>query len=174
MEDGASQRGETSGPCRAITTTAAQVIARAVCLQECQAPLQKIFLFPDPLKSHLEIWPSHPTRGAYHDRTDAGWDAVDAAELLREMESKAGRKGPVSDQSARDERVVRTAKSCGHDAPTLASSSRSCVGPTGLRPKHIRLLAVAKRARFTGAKHEIKHVLKTNGAGMPGVPVNRC
>src|ERR1700682_499302 len=29
--------------------------------------------------------------------------------------------------------LLRTAKSCGPDTPTLVSSSRSCVGPTGLR-----------------------------------------
>src|SRR5712671_6837588 len=40
----------------------------------------------------------------------------------------------VSDQRACGrEMLLRTAKSCGPDAPTLASSSRSCVGPTGLR-----------------------------------------
>src|SRR5258706_1249545 len=33
--------------------------------------------------------------------------------------------------------LLRTVKSCGPDAPTLASSSRSCVGPTGLRQDHI-------------------------------------
>ena len=36
------------------------------------------------------------------------------------------------------EMLLRTAKSCGPDAPTLASSSRSCDGPTGLRQNHIR------------------------------------
>src|SRR5450631_3421874 len=34
--------------------------------------------------------------------------------------------------------LMRTAKSCGPDAPTLASSSRSCVGPTGLGQNLIR------------------------------------
>jgi hypothetical protein len=39
---------------------------------------------------------------------------------------------PVSDQQHADERCwPRTAKSCGPDAPTLASSSRSSVSPTG-------------------------------------------
>jgi hypothetical protein len=41
---------------------------------------------------------------------------------------------PVSDhQASGREMLQRTAKSCGPDAPTLASSSWSCVGPTGLR-----------------------------------------
>jgi len=34
--------------------------------------------------------------------------------------------------------LLRTAKSCGPDAPTLASSLRSRVGPTGLRQDLIR------------------------------------
>src|SRR6266702_5331782 len=40
----------------------------------------------------------------------------------------------VSDhQASGREMLQRTAKSCGPDAPTLASSSRSRVGPTGFR-----------------------------------------
>jgi hypothetical protein len=64
--------------------------------------------------------------------TDAGWDAVDAAALARNV--VAGRVGerPVSDQTAsRRTMLQRTAKSCGPDAPMLASSSWRLVGPTG-------------------------------------------
>src|SRR5216684_3342568 len=50
------------------------------------------------------------------------------------MGSQGGFFESVSDQQHADERCwSRTAKSCGPDAPTLASSPRSCVGPTGLR-----------------------------------------
>ena len=48
--------------------------------------------------------PSHPSEGRLENVTDAGWDAVDA-------------------KATQDERrEMRTAKSCGPDAPTLASS----------------------------------------------------
>jgi hypothetical protein len=64
--------------------------------------------------------------------------------------------------------LLRTAKSCGPDAPTLASSSRSCVGPTGLR-QNISVDDGGKRARSPGrARHK---PLKPLRAGMPGVPV---
>src|SRR3979411_3124631 len=76
---------------------------------------------------------------------------------------------PARDQSARGrEMLLRTAKSCGPDAPTLASSSRSCVGPTGLR-QNISADDGGKRARSPGrARHK---PLKPLRAGMPGVPV---
>jgi hypothetical protein len=57
--------------------------------------------------------------------TDAGWNAVDAAAFCaRWMAGRASR--PVSDhQASGREMLLRTAKSCGPDAPMLASSSRS-------------------------------------------------
>jgi hypothetical protein len=75
----------------------------------------------------------------------------------------------VSDQRAGGrEMLQRTAKSCGPDAPTLASSLRSCVGPTGLR-QNISAGDGGKRARSPGrARHK---PLKPLRAGMPGVPV---
>jgi hypothetical protein len=55
---------------------------------------------------------------------NAGWDAVDAAAFCARWDRRAGDE-PVSDQQHADERcLLRTAKSCGPDAPTLASSSR--------------------------------------------------
>ena len=76
-------------------------------------------------KSILELSPSHPTRGAYHDRheTRGGmrWtrqrfarDGIAGRASVRERSTASGR-----------EMLQRTAKSCGPDAPTLASSSRS-------------------------------------------------
>src|SRR6202171_1217525 len=62
----------------------------------------------------------------------------------------AGRVGErrVSNQQRADERCLqRTAKSCSPDAPTLASSSRSCVGPTGLRQSLNPLSDGGKQAR---------------------------
>src|SRR5260370_6395018 len=64
--------------------------------------------------------------------------------------------------------LLRTAKSCGPDAPTLVSSSRSCVGPTGLR-QNLSADDGGKRARSPGRAR--RKPLKPLRAGMPGVPV---
>jgi hypothetical protein len=61
--------------------------------------------------------------------------------------------------------LLRTAKSCGPDAPTLASSSRSCVGPTGLR-QDISAGDGGKTARSPGRAR--RKPLKPLRAGMPG------
>src|ERR1700682_2118093 len=61
--------------------------------------------------------------------------------------------------------LQRTAKSCGPDAPTLASSSRRQVGPTGLR--HATSADDGgKRARSPGRAR--RKPLKPLRAGMPG------
>src|SRR5882724_7980178 len=61
--------------------------------------------------------------------------------------------------------LLRTAKSRGPDAPTLASSLRSRVGPTGLR-QNISVDDGGKTARSPGrARHK---PLKPLRAGMPG------
>src|SRR5216683_2801532 len=82
------------------------------------------------------------------------------------MGSQGGFFESVSNHRHADERrFSRTAKSCGPDAPTLASSSRSCVGPTGLR-QNLSADDGGKRARSPGrARHK---PLKPLRAGMPG------
>src|SRR3978361_2062216 len=63
----------------------------------------KLFLTPDPNHRPILCRPG-PLRGAYHDRLERwAWDAVDAAAAARFWR---GRTGPM-----------RTAKSCGPDAP---------------------------------------------------------
>src|SRR3981189_3701141 len=61
--------------------------------------------------------------------------------------------------------LQRTAKSCGPDAPTLASSLRSCVGPTGLR-QDTSADDGGKRARSPGRAR--RKPLKPLRAGTPG------
>jgi hypothetical protein len=82
-------------------------------------------------KSHLELFASHPTRGAYRDRHGRrGGMRWTRQRFARD--GIAGRVGerPVSDQQRADERCSsRTAKSCGPDAPMLASSSRRLSRP---------------------------------------------
>src|SRR5712675_613159 len=80
----------------------------------------------------------------------------------------AGRVGerPVSDhQASGREMLQRTAKSCGPDAPTLASSLRSRVGPTGLR-QNISAGDGGKTARSPGRAR--RKPLKPLRAGTPG------
>jgi hypothetical protein len=86
--------------------------------------------------------------------TDAGRDAVDAAAFGARWDRRAGRKTGERQQHADERCWLRTAKSCGPDVPTLASSTRSCVGPTGLRQNDIRETTVAKEPGHRG-EHDI-------------------
>ncbi len=99
------------------------------------SPLCKNISVSAPPKSHLQLSASHPTTGAYRDRHDAGRDAVDAAAFCaRKVAGQASRL--VSDHKASGRTMLlRTAKSCGPDAPTLASSSRRSSRPYRARTK---------------------------------------
>src|SRR5229473_8249808 len=63
--------------------------------------------------------------------------------------------------------MLRTAKSCGPDAPTLASSLRRHVGPTGLRHA-LSADDGGNQARSPGRAR--RKPLKPLRAGMPGDP----
>jgi hypothetical protein len=121
------------GSCRSPVICPSGGLSTGVSSPVCK----NISVFTSP-KSLLELFVSHPTRGAYHDRDGRGMGCGGRGSVLRAI--IAGRvERLVSDRQARGrEMLLRTAKSCGPDAPTLASSSRSCVGPTGLRQNDIR------------------------------------
>jgi len=89
-----------------------------------ESRLKKYFRFrPPQITSRTFRIPPH--RGALAIVTNAGRDAVDAAAFCARGDRRAGSHEPVSDQQhAYERRLLRTAKSCGPDAPTLASSSR--------------------------------------------------
>jgi len=74
--------------------------------KSCPAHLQKIFRFPRRANQRYQLARLAPTGGAYRDRH--GRRARDAVDAL----ARARRTAPM-----------RTAKSCGPDAPMLASSS---------------------------------------------------
>ncbi len=96
---------------------------------------------------------------------------MDAAAFCARWDRRAGSYGPVSDQQHADERrVLRTAKSCGPDAPTLASSLRKACRPYRARTSHISAGDGGKRARSPGRARN--KLLKPLRAGMPGVPVD--
>jgi hypothetical protein len=61
--------------------------------------------------------------------------------------------------------LLRTAKSCGPDAPTLASSSRSCVGPTGLRQD---ISAERRWQKSPVTEESAKETVKTIACGNAG------
>jgi len=99
--------------------------------------------------------------------TDAGRDAVDAAAFCARRDRRAGWRKACERSTARGrEMLQRTAKSCGPDAPTLASSSRRLVGPTGLRQNLNPQGDGGKQARSPGRAR--RKPLKPLRAGMPG------
>ena len=114
----------------------------------------------------LILSPSRPTQRGVGHRHERGAGCGGRGSVLRATGSQGGFFESVSDhQASGREMQSRTAKSCGPDAPTLASSSRSCVGPTGLR-QNLSADDGGKRARSPGrARHK---PLKPLRAGMPG------
>ena len=90
-----------------------------ICLS---SPPSKNFSLRRLLETALLIPPSRPTEGRIAIVTDAGRDVVDAS--------------GASDEGA----CLRTAKSCGPDAPTLASSfaEAQSAQPGSDAPYHIR------------------------------------
>ena len=99
--------------------------------------LAKIFPFTRRANHLYKLAPSRPTEGRIAIVTDAGRDAVDAAASCAQRDRRAGDE-PVSDQQHADERrLQRTAKSCGPDAPTLASSSRMLCRPNRARTERL-------------------------------------
>ena len=113
--------------------------SQVICLSR-PAPFVKIFLFPfDPNHFSIRGHPG-PHKGAFRDRHE------------RKVGMRWTRSG-ATDESA----YLRTAKSCGPDAPTLASSSR---GAELLRGEG------GNKARSPGRAR--RKPLKPSRAGMPG------
>ncbi len=88
-----------------------------------QSSLQKYFCFRTPqITSRTFRIPSH-TEGRIMIVTNVGAGCGGRGSVLRAMGSQGGFFESVSDQRAGGrEMLLRTAKSCGPDAPTLASS----------------------------------------------------
>src|SRR5712672_793107 len=107
--------------------------------------------------------------------TNAGWNAVDAAACCARRDCRAGwRKACERSTASGREMLQRTAKSRGPDAPTLASSSRSQVGPTGLR-QDISAGDGGKRARSPRrARRKPLKPLRAGTSGDSGVLVYSC
>ncbi len=131
-------------------------------------PIRKnisVFSYP---KSHLELFASRPEEeGRWPSSRTLGWDAVDAAALSARKVAGQVERSVSGTEHADERRLLWTAKSCGPDAPTLASSSRRHVGSTELR-QPISASDGGKRARSPGRAR--KKPLKPLRAGMPGDP----
>jgi hypothetical protein len=105
-------------------------------------------------------------RGVGH-RHERGRDAVDAAAFCAQRDRRAGFLESVSDRQHADERRLRrTVKSCGPDAPTLASSLRVLCRPYRVRTKRQSASDGGKKARSPGRVRN--KPLKPSRAGMPG------
>src|SRR6266849_5079481 len=105
--------------------------------------------------------------------TDAGRDAVDAAAFCARRDRGAGwRKACERSTACGRGMLQRTAKSCGPDAPMLASSSRRQVGPTGLRQNLNPQGDGGKTARSPGrARRKPLKPLRAGTSGDSGVLV---
>jgi hypothetical protein len=105
-----------------------------------------------------------PQRGVSQSSRTRGADAVYAAAFFA-REAIAGRASVCGRSTARGrEMLQRTAKSCGPDAPTLASSSRRFVGPTGRR----QTIFADDGAKEPGHRGARRKLLKPLRAGTPG------
>src|SRR5216684_1719133 len=146
-------------------------VVRVICpsgglLTGVSSPLCKNISVSVPPKSHLELFASRPTQRGVS-RSSRTRDGMRWTRQRFAREGIAGRvERLVSDHRVCGrEMLPRTAKSCGPDAPTLVSSSRSCVGPTGLR-QNLSADDGGKRARSPGRAR--RKPLKPLRAGMPG------
>jgi hypothetical protein len=136
-------------------TSASPTGKSAIWLSSLISDFPKNISVPTPPKSNLEFSLSHPLQGRIAIVTDAGWDAVDAAAFCARWDCRAGwRKACERSTASGREMLQRTAKSCGPDAPMLASSSRRLVGPTGFRQNLNPLTTVAKEPGHRGARNK--------------------
>jgi hypothetical protein len=105
----------------------------------CPAPFAKIFLFArTPNHFYIRCHPVPQRGGSRSSRTRGGMRWTRQRPRVR-RDRRAGFIKSVSDHRARRRTaLLRTAKSCGPDASTPASSLRRLVGPTGIRQSSIR------------------------------------
>jgi hypothetical protein len=129
----AEQREERCTACgheRICSRRRLVICPSGVLLKGLSSPLCKNISLHPSGKSSLQIRAIPPhTRGVSRSSRTRGADAVDAAACCVRRDCRAGDE-PVSYRQHADEICCqRTAKSCGPDAPTLASSSRMLCRP---------------------------------------------
>src|SRR6266849_2846569 len=100
----ASRRPRCSGRIRTSPKSSLLICPSGGLLTGVSSPFCKnisVFTYP---KSHLQLFASHPTRGAYHDRHGRGVGCGGRGSVLRAMGSQGGFFESVSGQQHADER----------------------------------------------------------------------
>src|SRR5713226_5478388 len=118
----------------------------------CPAPFAKIFRFTRRANHLYKFAPSHPTRGAYHDRHGRGVGCGGRGSVLRAMGSQGGFFEFVSDQQHADERCC-----CGRRSRVVLTPRRWCQvrGVASAQPgldKTYPLTTVAKEPGHRGER----------------------
>src|SRR5450755_1142299 len=139
----------------------------------CRVPFAKIFRFTRRANHLYKFAPSHPTRGAYHDRHERGVGCGGRGSVLRATGLQGGFLGTCERSPARGrEMLQRTAKSCGPDAPMLASSLAEFKSAQPGLDKTYPRDDGGKRARSPGrARHKPLKPLRAGMSGDSGVLV---
>ena len=133
----------------------------------CRVSFAKIFRFTRRANHLYKFAPSHPTRGAYHDRQETRGGMRWTRQRLAYDGSQGGFFESVSDHKARGrETLLRTAKSCGPDAPTLASRLRKACRPNRARTSDIFRKRRWQTSPVTG--ESAKETVKTIACGNAG------
>jgi hypothetical protein len=110
-------RSPEGPPCRArrkpgISTPRVERLGLLICpLSSLISDFPKNISVPTHPKSDLELWPSHPTRGAYHDRHGRGEGCGGRGSVLRATGSQGGFFESVSGQQRADERCCSVRRS---------------------------------------------------------------
>src|ERR1700732_5338103 len=104
-------------------------------------------------KSPLRIRPSRPQEGRLAIVTDVGRDAVDAAASARKWSRRAVLRACERLTACRRTALLRTAKSCGPDVPTLASSFAEVHPPNRVVMRQYPQATAAKEPGHRG-EHE--------------------
>ena len=147
---GAARVRDRSGVCSRRRVV---ICPSGILLKRLSIPLCKNISLHPSGKSSLQIRAIPPhQRGVSRSSRTRGVDAVDAAAFCARWDCRAGSQEFVSDQQHADERrFSRTAKSCGPDAPTLASSFAEACRPNRVlrRPSTLSFRG-CQRVRATG------------------------
>src|ERR1700730_2674358 len=111
------------------------------------SPVRKNISLPALVETPLLIPPSRPTKGRIAIVTDVRRDAVDA--------TVSGERSAAHGRAI----VLRTAKSCGPDAPTLASSCACVISPQPGATDRSRAATVAKKPGHRGELEVSRHTI---------------
>jgi hypothetical protein len=147
----------------------AHLQTQLICPTGCSAtivssPVRKNISLPALVETALLIRPSRPTKGRIAIVTDVRRDAVDAA-VSGAQSWIAGRVSRERSAAHGRAIVLRTAKSCGPDAPTLASSCAGVVSPQPGATDRSRAATVAKEPGHRGEREVSRKTIACGNAG---------